>query len=122
MLASADRDNRNAVRFLTEANALLDTWLGHFELGRAYLTANAFLQADSEFDRCITRRGEPLSLFLDDDPTFGYFPVIHYYQGRVREGLKSTRAAESFNAYLAIRGQSKDDPLVGEIRKRVQAN
>jgi hypothetical protein len=122
MIAVTDGDNRNAIRFLTEANTLLDTWIGHFELGRAYLTAEAFLQADSEFDRCVARRGEALSLFLDDEPTFGYFPAVHYYQGRVREGLKSTRAVESFNAYLAIRGQSKDDPLVPDIRKRVQAH
>ena len=38
MIAMTDGDNRNAVRFLTEANTLLDTWIGHFELGRAYLT------------------------------------------------------------------------------------
>jgi eukaryotic-like serine/threonine-protein kinase len=117
MIALADGDNRNAVRFLTEANTLLDTWIGHFELGRAYLAANAFLQADSEFDRCVARRGEALELFLDDEPTFGYFPAVHYYQGRVRDGLKSTRAAESYKAYLDIRGQSKDDVLLPEIRK-----
>ena len=74
MIALADGDNRNAVRFLTEANTLLDTWIGHFELGRAYLTANAFLQADSEFDRCVTRRGEALSLFLDDESHLRLFP------------------------------------------------
>ena len=70
----------------------------------------------------MTRRGEALVLFLDDEPTFGYFPAVHYYQGKAREGLKSTRAGESFNAYLAIRGQSKDDPLVPEIRQRVGTN
>ena len=48
--------------------------------------ANQFLQADSEFDRCITRRGEALALFLDDEPTFGYFPAVHYYQGRCAKG------------------------------------
>ncbi|MCC7176940.1 MAG: protein kinase [Acidobacteria bacterium] len=117
MVARADGDNRNAVRFLTEANTLLDTWIGHFELGRAYLAANAFLQADSEFDRCVARRGEALELFLDDEPTFGYFPAVHYYQGQVRDGLKSTRAAESYKAYLDIRGRSTDDPLLPEIRK-----
>jgi tetratricopeptide (TPR) repeat protein len=122
MIALADGDNRNALRFMNDANTQLDTWIGHFELGRVYLKANQFLQADSEFDRCVTRRGEALSLFLDDDPTFGYFPAVHYYQGKVREGLKSNRAAESYNAYLAIRGQSKEDPLVIDIRKRVQAN
>ena len=111
-------DARAAIKTLTEANTLLDTWIGHFDLGRAYLEAKAFTQADSEFDRCIKRRGEALSLFLDEEPTFGYFPPVYYYQGRVREGLGSAGFAESYRVYLAMRGQSKDDPLVMEVRRR----
>ena len=87
---------RKAIKDLTEANALLDTWIGHFELGRAYLEAGAFPQADSEFDRCLKRRGEALALFLDEEPSYGFFPPVYYYQGRVREGLKSAKAAESY--------------------------
>ena len=79
---------RDAIKLLTEANGLLDTWIGHFELGRAYLDASAFTQADSEFDRCLKRRGEALSLFLDEEPTYGIFPPVYYYQGRAREGLE----------------------------------
>jgi hypothetical protein len=52
------------VRALTEANTILSTWFGHYDLGRAYLALNAFPQADSEFDRCLKRRGEAMSLFL----------------------------------------------------------
>lgn len=121
MIARADGDNRNALRFLNEANTQLDTWIGHFELGRAYLAAQAFPQADSEFERCINRRGEALALFLDEEPTFGYFPMVYYYQGRVREGLKSTRVTESYRAYLDIRGRSTDDPLVPEVARVVGA-
>ena len=57
--------------------AILDTWIGHFDLGRAYLAAGQLLQADSEFDRCIKRQGEALSLFLDEEPTYGYFPLVY---------------------------------------------
>jgi eukaryotic-like serine/threonine-protein kinase len=113
-------DDRGAVKALTEANALLDTWVGHFDLGRAYLGAKAFTQADSEFDRCIKRRGESVSLFLDEEPTYGAFPPVYYYQGRVREGLNSERYTESYRAYLAIRGASTEDPLLAEVRRRVQ--
>ena len=88
------------------------------DLGRAYLEAGAFLQADSSFERCLKRRGEALSLFLDDEPSYGYFPPVYYYQGRVREALKSAKAAESYKAYLDIRGKSKEDPLVPEVRRR----
>jgi tetratricopeptide (TPR) repeat protein len=111
-------DDRAAIQALAAANALLDTWMGHFDLGRAYLEAGAFIQADAEFDRCIKRRGEAMSLFLDEEPTYAFFPPVCYYQGRVREGLKSERYAESYRAYLTIRGESKDDPLVPEVRRR----
>ena len=77
-----------------------------------------FPQADSEFDRCLNRRGEALALFLDEEPTYGFFPNVYYYQGRVREGLKSTSFADSYRAYLDIRGASTDDPLVAEARRR----
>ena len=92
--------------------------MGHFDLGRAYLEAGAFAQADSEFDRCIKRRGEALSLFLDEEPTYGYLPPVYYYQGRVREGLKNAGFAESYRTYLSFRGQSKEDPLLPEVRRR----
>ena len=104
---------------LTKPTRHLDTWIGHFEMGRVYLAANAFPQADSEFDRCIARRGEVLALFLDDEPTFGYFPPVYYYQGRVREGLKTAGYVDSYRAYLDIRGRSTDDAAVAEVRKRI---
>jgi eukaryotic-like serine/threonine-protein kinase len=117
-LALKSGDPRQAIKSLTEANAALDTWLGHFVLGRGFLEAGAFTQADSEFDRCISRRGEALALFLDEEPTFGQFPPVYYYQGRAREGLNTARYMESYRAYLAIRGQSKEDPLLPDARRR----
>jgi eukaryotic-like serine/threonine-protein kinase len=112
-------DAPRAITALTEANSLLDTWLGHFDLGRAYLAAGQFKQADAEFDLCIKRGGEALSLFLEEEPTYGYFPETFYYQGRVREGLNSAGFVDSYRAYLAIRGQSKDDSLLPDVRRRV---
>jgi eukaryotic-like serine/threonine-protein kinase len=110
---------RAAIDALSAANRLLDTWIGRFDLGRAYLEAGAFAQADSEFDRCLTRRGEALSLILDGDPTFGYLPPLHYYQGRVREGLKLAGAADSYRKYLSIRGSGGEDPLLADVHKRL---
>jgi serine/threonine-protein kinase len=120
-VAMASGDPRTAIKALTEAAALVDTWIGRFDLGRAYLAASAFAQADSEFDRCMKRRGEALSLFLDEEPTYAYFPQVFYYQGRTREGLNSPGFAESYRAYLAIREKAKEDPLLPEIRKRIGA-
>ena len=112
-------DARSAIKALKEANELQDTWIGHFQLARAYLEAGLFVEADSEFDRCIKRRGEALSLFLDQVPTFGYFPSVYYYQGRVREGLKSSGFADSYRTYLGIRGQPGEDPLLPEVHRRL---
>jgi tetratricopeptide (TPR) repeat protein len=112
-------DPRQAIKLLSEANMLLDTWIGHYDLGRAYLEADAFIQADSEFDRCLGRRGEALALFLDEEPTYAYLPSVYYYQGRVREGMKMAGAAESYKSYLGFRGQSKEDPLVADVNRRV---
>jgi serine/threonine protein kinase/Flp pilus assembly protein TadD len=110
-----------AVTLLNEANGILDTWFAHFDLGLAYLKLGAarLPAAHAEFERCLKRQGEALSLIVDEIPTYGYFPVVYYYQGLVREGLKSEGAEESFNRYLAIRGGSTEDPLLREVRKRV---
>jgi tetratricopeptide (TPR) repeat protein len=112
-------DSHTAVQLFTQGNNLLDTWIGRFDLGRAYLEAGAFTEADSEFDRCLKRRGEALALFLDEVPTYGYFPPVYYYQGRVREGLKSAGFAESYKQYLNIRGKAGEDPLLADVRRRV---
>jgi tetratricopeptide (TPR) repeat protein len=117
-LALKNNQPRDAIKTLTEANTLLDTWIGHFDLGRAYLEIPAYPQADAEFDRCLKRRGEALSLFLDEEITFSHLVPVYYYQGRVREGLKNPGFAESYRTYLSIRSQSKDDPLLPEVRRR----
>jgi len=50
-VALKTNDPRVAVQLFTEANGLLDTWIGHYGLGQAYLDTSQFAQADSEFDR-----------------------------------------------------------------------
>jgi tetratricopeptide (TPR) repeat protein len=117
-IALKNGESRQAIKVLIEANALLDTWIGHVDLGRAYLEANAVPQADAEFDRGIKRRGEALSLFLDEEPTYRYLPPVYYYQGRVREALKNAGFADSYREYLQIRGKSSEDTLLPEVRRR----
>jgi len=118
MIDTSRNEAAAAIKHATDANTLLDTWIGHFELGRAYLAAKQFPQADSEFDRCMKRKGEALALFLDEEPTYAYFPKLYYYQGLVREGMKLS-AAESYRAYLAIREKAGEDPLIADLRRRV---
>jgi hypothetical protein len=56
---------------------------------------------------------------MDNVPTYADFPPVFYYQGRAREGMKSAGFADFYKSYLAIRGQSSEDPLVPEIRRRI---
>ncbi len=112
---------RDAVQTLQEAQKLADTWLGHFDLGRAYLDAGAYTEASSEFDACLKRRGEVTSVFLDDVPSYHLLPPVYYYQGRAQEGLKSPGAADSYKTYLAIKEKGAGDPLVADATKRLAA-
>jgi len=111
-------DARRAIPILRQANEQFDTWIGLFDLGRASLAAGLFAQADSAFDTCLNaRRGEALSLFLDEEPTSAFLAPVHYYLGQARQGLKSPRYADSYRAYVTLRGNSKEDPLLAEVRK-----
>jgi tetratricopeptide (TPR) repeat protein/predicted Ser/Thr protein kinase len=109
---------QEAIKLFSNANSLLDTWVGRFDLGLAYLQAGSFPQADSEFDRCIKRRGEALALFLDL-PTYYYFPPVYFYSGKVREGMKGSGASDLYKKYLAIRGKAGQDPLLAEARRHI---
>jgi tetratricopeptide (TPR) repeat protein len=110
---------QTAIAVLGEAQQILDTWLGRYLLGRAYLEAGAFTEAHSELERCLERRGEATALFLDDVPTYRYLPPLHYWLGRALEGLGSDAAAESYRTFVEIKASSEGDPLVAEAQRRI---
>lgn len=114
------KDPKQALQRLEEAQGLMDSWVGRYDKGRAYLEARAFAEADSEFDRCVKRRGEVLEQFMDDMPTYSLLPMVYYSQGRAREGLGSPGFHESYQSYLDLRGKSTEDPLLAEIRRKVK--
>jgi eukaryotic-like serine/threonine-protein kinase len=109
----------DALTAFQEAQKLADTWLGHYDMGLAYLAASAFPEASSEFDVCLKRRGEATSVFLDDVPSYHLLPAVYYYQGRAREGLHSEGAAESYKTFLALKEKGAGDPLVADATKRL---
>ncbi len=113
---------RDALNTFQEAQKLADTWLGHFDMGRAYLDAGAFTEASSEFDICLKRRGEATSVFLDDVPSYHVLPPVHYYQGRAREGLNSPGASESYKTFLSIKEKGAGDPLVADAQRRISSH
>ncbi|HEY2352195.1 MAG TPA: protein kinase [Candidatus Acidoferrum sp.] len=110
---------REALSAFQDAQKLADTWLGHFDMGLAYLSASTYPEASSEFDVCLKRRGEATSVFLDDVPSYHLLAPVYYYQGRAREGLNSPGAAESYKTFLALKEKGAGDPLVAEATKRL---
>jgi tetratricopeptide (TPR) repeat protein/predicted Ser/Thr protein kinase len=119
-LLAEKKDRRNeGIAAYTESLKIVDSWLGRLILGRAYLEAEAYAEAHSEFELCFKRRGEAASIFLNDIPSFRYMPQVYYYLGRVQEGLKSPAARESYEQYLKIKEKSEADPLAADARKRL---
>ena len=86
-------------------------------LGQGLQNLILALVAQRWIQYCRIVRGETLSLFLDEEPTFAYLPPVYYYQGRVREALKADGFANSFRVYLGIRGSSTEDPLLPHLRR-----
>jgi tetratricopeptide (TPR) repeat protein/predicted Ser/Thr protein kinase len=110
-----------AISHFQDAQALIDTWIGHFSLGRVYNEAGAFIEAHSEFELCLKRMGEVAAVFLDDFPSLRYLPPVYYYLGNAQEGLKSPAAAESFRKFLQIKKNADPgDPMVEETRRRLK--
>ncbi len=108
-----------AIRTIEAAKAIADTWMGRFLLGRAYVEAGAFTEADSELETCMKRRGEATAVFLDEVPSWRLFGPVLYWRGRAQEGLKSPAAADTFKSFLALRPGAGGDPLVADARRRL---
>jgi len=121
-LSRSRGDIGNAVSLFREAMDLVDSWIGRFFLGRAYLQAEDYTAASSEFEICLKRSGEAISVFLNDLPSFRYLSSLYYYLGRAQEGLGSDLAADSYNKFLKIREKSDEsDPMVEDVRRRLTA-
>ena len=121
-LSRARGDIGNAVNLFHEANSENDTWLGHFFLGRAYLQAEDYTAASSEFEICLKRSGETASVFLNDLPSFRYLPPLYFYLGRTQEGFSKETASASYNKFLKIKEKGDgSDPMVSEARRRLVA-
>ena len=112
---------REALTRFETARGLADSWLAHFDRGRAYLELGAFTEADADFEACVKRKGEATAVFLDDVPTFHYFPPVLYYLGRAQQGLNSPNATDSYKQFVAMKTSGDGDPLVADARRRIAA-
>jgi len=121
-LALKRGEAKRAVALFLEAQKLADTWIGRLDLGRAYIEAGAFTEADSELEKCLKRRGEASAIYLDDVPTFRAFPPVYYYLGRAQEGLRSAAATESYKTFLTIKEKGDEAGLVKDSQRRLAAH
>jgi len=113
------RSFREAIARFKEGRKQGDSWLVHYDLGRAYLEAGAFTEADQELEACLKRRGEAMAVYLDEVPTSRMLPSVSYYLGRTREALKSaTGAADAYRSFLALQ-KGEGDAQVADARRRL---
>jgi len=111
----------NGLKLCDEAQGLVDTWIGRFHLGRAYLEAGAYPEALAEFEKCQRRRTEALSVFLMDFPTFRYLDTLDYYTGRALEGSGSPAAADYYRRFLEAKTKADTgQPLIEDARRRLE--
>jgi tetratricopeptide (TPR) repeat protein len=110
-----------AAEAFNRAKGLADLWLGRMLLGRTYVEAGGYLEAQAELTQADKRRVEAMAAFLDDLPTFRHLAPLYYWQGRMQEGLNksSDAAAENYKKFLALRPDAERDPLALDARKRI---
>ena len=80
--------------------------------------SRAFTQADSEFDRCIKRRARRCRCSSTRSRPSPIFPPVYYYQGRVRDGLKSAGFAESVPDLSRHPRKRRAGPAASSVRAR----
>ncbi len=114
-------DARGAVSTFQQSLKLADSWQTRYLLGRAYLVAEAFTEADAEFDRCVTRKGEATAVYLDDVPTWRVMAPVYYSRGISRTALKrTTGATEAFRTFVELKsGGDEKNSLVADAQKRL---
>lgn len=109
-----------AVSSFEDSQKLADTWLGRYDLGRAYIAAMLYPEAENELDICIKRRGEASAAFLDDEPTVRYLPAAYYYLGIAKDGLNSSDAQDEFKTFLAMKRGADPDPMIADAKHKVR--
>jgi tetratricopeptide (TPR) repeat protein len=116
-------DAHAAVENFNSAQKIIDTWLGRDALGRAYLKAGEYTDAQTEFDACLRRQGEATTLLIDDIPTYRVMASARYYMGLAQEGQggagAKAAALESYKTFLSIKEKADEQGLVADARRRV---
>src|SRR5437899_614504 len=108
-IAARDGRTSEAVDLFRQSQGSHDSWLSHFLLGRAYVSAGHFPEGLAELEKCESRRGEATDMFFADTFTLRYLPPLYYWMGRAQQelGMTSTSRA-SFKSYMKIKSDGQD--------------
>ena len=113
-------DVRGSVATLQASLKGADTWMTRYLLGRAYLLAGEYTDADREFDTCDRRKGEATAVYIDDVPTWRLVAPLYYYTGITRAELKRSTAADSLRTFVELKkGGDEKSSLVADAEKRL---
>jgi len=105
-----------AIAEFEEALKQTDSWLVRYDLGRAYLRAKKYPEADGELEMCLRRKGEAAAVFMDDTPSYRIFPPVYYLHGLAEEGLGAS-GRSWYKTFLDIKASDSSDPMVEDARQ-----
>ena len=98
-------------------------WLSRYDLGVAYVKAEHYAEALSEFDACVKRQGEASAVFLDDVPSYRYVTALPYWLARAQEGVQQKAAAlGNYKKFLELRPAGMGDSLSVDAQRRLTSN
>jgi tetratricopeptide (TPR) repeat protein/tRNA A-37 threonylcarbamoyl transferase component Bud32 len=121
-IAMSQKQNADAQLEIDGALKLADLWMVRLASGIAGVQSGKDVQyvaARDDLKKCLDRRGEATSVFLDDVPSIRYLAPVHYWLGRALEGLNKDQAAESYRTFLTLRSAGSRDPLATDARRRL---
>ncbi len=99
----------SAIDHINQSTELANLWLGRLIRGQIYLAAGHYPEAVDDFEECLARQGESVSMFLDDVPTFTRLVEVRYWLAKAEQGLGMLNpSARHYQQYLAARDLASD--------------
>jgi tetratricopeptide (TPR) repeat protein/tRNA A-37 threonylcarbamoyl transferase component Bud32 len=115
-LARAEHRPRDAIAAYRDAALIAPSWITHERLGRAYLAAGAWTDAERELAWCLEHRGEA-AVFMT--PSLAYLPDVLLAVARARDGRRAAAAElrAAYAAVIAVAPDAQHDPITDEARR-----
>jgi len=108
----------DAIATYTDAALIAPSWMTHERLGRAYLAAGAWADAERELAWCLEHRGEA-AVFMT--PTLSYLPdvMLAIARSKDRRHAAAGELRAAYAAVVALAPDAQHDPITDEARRRI---